>query len=133
MDFSSSTVVVDSSRSPYAKLHPVAIENVHLEDAFWTPRQHVLQMVTLPSQYQMLEETGCIQNFLVASGKRRGRIRGPVFIDSDVYKWIEAVAFSIADKPNQGLRDLAQKVISQIIVRKTNMEKIYASRKMSVA
>jgi DUF1680 family protein len=110
----SSTFVVDTSRSPYAKLRPVTVESVHLEDDFWAPRLRILQEVTLPSQFQLLEETDRIFNFRRASGKEKGDFKGRVFNDSDVYKWLEAVAFSLANDFNRGLYDLAQQVIVDI-------------------
>ena len=64
-----SAVVVDTSRSPYARLRPVPLTAVTLTDDFWAPRQRVNREVTLPSQYRLLEETGRIDNFRRAAGK----------------------------------------------------------------
>jgi len=108
------TLVVDTSRSPFAKLRPVPVENVHLEDNFWAPRLEKLRKVTLPSQYQLLEETGRLFNFRRASGKEKGDFKGRVFNDSDVYKWLEAVAFSLANHFDQKLYDLAQQAIADV-------------------
>jgi len=109
------TFVVDTSRSPYAKLRPVPIESVHLEDAFWAPYLRVLREVTLLSQYQLCEETGRIFNFRRAAGKETGDFQGLFFNDSDVYKWVEAVAFSLASVPDQKLQDLARQAIAHIV------------------
>ena len=92
------TFVVDTSKSPYAKLRPVPIENVHLEDSFWSPRISIIHEETLLSQYRIFEETGRIFNFQRASGKKKGEFKGLYFNDSDVYKWVEAVAFALANK-----------------------------------
>ncbi|MEM3478864.1 MAG: glycoside hydrolase family 127 protein [Candidatus Bathyarchaeia archaeon] len=109
------TNVVDTTRSPYALLRPVPIEKVHLEDAFWAPRLKLVQEVTLPSQYRLLEETGRIFNFRRASGKEKGDFRGLYFNDSDVYKWIEASAFSYAYNPDDRVLSMAMSVIDEVV------------------
>ncbi|MFB0503459.1 MAG: beta-L-arabinofuranosidase domain-containing protein, partial [Candidatus Bathyarchaeia archaeon] len=112
---SSRTFVVDTSRSPFAKLRPVPIEAVHLQDDFWAPRLRKLQEVTLPTQYELCEETGRIANFQRAAGKEEIDFQGLYFNDSDVYKWVEAAAFSLASSPDQKLQDIAQMVIAHIV------------------
>ncbi|MFA0774143.1 MAG: hypothetical protein KEFWMYNX_002179, partial [Candidatus Fervidibacter sp.] len=42
------SVVVDTSKSPHAKLRPVPIRAVKLRDRFWQPRLVALQEITLP-------------------------------------------------------------------------------------
>jgi len=106
--------VVDTSRSPFAKLRPVPVESVHLEDDFWAPRLRILREVTLPAQYRLLEETGRIFNFRRAAGKQKGDFKGLFFNDTDLYKWLEAAAFSLASAFDQKLYDLAQQAIADI-------------------
>ena len=52
------TVVVDTSKSTNARLKPVPISAVKLTDDFLAPRLHINREVTLPPQFQLLEETG---------------------------------------------------------------------------
>jgi DUF1680 family protein len=114
VDVSGSTVIVDTNRSPFAKLRPVPIENVRLEDNFWAPRLKILQEVTLPSQCKLMYETGRIFNFQRASGKEKGSFQGLVFNDSDVYKWLEAAAFSYAYSQNKNLLAKAREIIDEV-------------------
>jgi len=109
------TFVADTTNSPYAKLHPIPIENVHLEDSFWAPRISMLSEKTLPDQYDIIEETGRLFNFRRASGKEKGEFRGFYFNDSDVYKWIEATAYSLATKRNDKLHRLTKQTILEIV------------------
>jgi DUF1680 family protein len=109
------TFVVDTRLSPYAKLRPAPIENVHLEDNFWAPRLRLLQEVTLPTQHKLCEETGRISNFKRAARKETGEFKGYFFNDSDIYKWIEATAFSMADKPSQELTQLVEQATDEIL------------------
>ncbi|MCD6089075.1 glycoside hydrolase family 127 protein [Candidatus Bathyarchaeota archaeon] len=107
--------IVDTSRSWYAKLRPVSISKVHLEDSFWAPRLKMLGEVTLPTQYQIFEETGYLFNFRRAAGKKTGDFQGRFFNDSDVYKWIEAVAFYLAYSYDEKLRSLVAHVIDDVV------------------
>ena len=107
--------IVDTSRSQYAKLRPVSISKVHLEDSFWAPRLKMLGEVTLPTQYQIFEETGYLFNFRRAAGKKTGDFQGRFFNDSDVYKWIEAVAFYLAYSYDEKLRSLVAHVIDDVV------------------
>jgi len=105
---------VDTSHSPYVKLRPVPIENVRLEDSFWAPRLRTLREVTLPAQHKLLEETGRLSNFRRAAVKEKGDFKGLFFNDSDIYKWVEAVGFSLASTFDTKLYALAVQVISDI-------------------
>jgi len=106
--------VVDTSNSPFAKLRPVPVENVHLEDSFWAPRRKTLRRVTLQKQHQIIEETGRLFVFRRAAGKEKGDFKGLFFNDSDIYKWLEAVSFSLASASDEQLYVLAKEVIATI-------------------
>ncbi len=106
--------VVDTSRSPYAKLRPVPVGATRLEDDFWAPRLELLRKVTLPSQHRLLEETERMFNFRRASGRAEGEFIGFYFNDSDVYKWLEAVGFAQAFSHDKNLWDMAQGVIKEV-------------------
>lgn len=108
------SVVVDTTKSPYAKLRPVPIGAVKLKDRFWHPRLIALQEVTLPTQYDLMEQTGRIDNFRRVAGKVKGEFRGLYFNDSDVYKWVEAAAWSLAVQPNERVAQLMERVIDEI-------------------
>jgi DUF1680 family protein len=92
LDSAQRAQVVDTSGSPYARLHPLPLDAVNLADDFWGPRRRINREVTLPSQYRHLEDTGRLDNFRCASGKTDGEYQGIYFNDSYVYKWLEAAA-----------------------------------------
>src|SRR5579871_829364 len=110
----SSRPVVDMTRSPHARLRPAPLTAFRLEDAFWAPRLAVNREVTLPAQQRQCEETGRIDNFRRASGKKQGEFQGIYFNDSDVYKWAEAAAFSLATHPDPRLEADLDAVIAEI-------------------
>jgi len=63
LDSSPRPPIVDTSRSPHARLRPLPLDAVNLADDFWEPRRRINRDVTLPSQYSHLEDTGSLDNF----------------------------------------------------------------------
>jgi len=108
-------LVVDTSRSPFSKLAPVPVGSVRLEGDFWARWMEVLINVTLPSQYELLEETGRIDNFRRASGKVKAPFREPVWNDSDVYKWVEAASWALAYEFSAPLKEAVDRVVAEIV------------------
>ncbi len=100
---------------PYARWHQLPLEAVRLTGGFWASRQDINRRVTLPHGYRMLEQTGTLDNFRVAAGLKQGSYRGKmVFLDSDVYKWLEAVAYELQANPDPALRQQADEVIELV-------------------
>jgi uncharacterized protein len=109
------SVVIDTSRSKHARLSSVPVGAVELTGSFWGERRRVLREVTLPAMYSRLEETGRIDNFRRASGKRPDLpYQGAEYNDSDVYKWVEAAAWTLAGGPDPRLEGLVDGVIDEI-------------------
>jgi DUF1680 family protein len=107
-------VVVDTSKSPNAMLCPMPIDRVRLSDSFWEPRREINRTVTLPSQHQHCEDTHRIDNFRIASGRKSGPFVGIYFNDSDVYKWLEASASSLATHPDPNLAKMVDATVDEI-------------------
>jgi DUF1680 family protein len=114
MTCAASGAVVDTSRSPHCRLRPVPLTAVRLEDEFWAPRLRTNREVTLPGQYEQCEQTGRIDNFRRASGKKQIDFQGIYFNDSDVYKWVEAASFSLATHPDPRLQQMLDTVVQEI-------------------
>ena len=108
--------VVDTSNSPYAQLRPVPLGSVTLSDPFWAPRRRVNAETTLPSQFRHLEETDRLNNFRRAAGKLDAPFVGLYFNDSDVYKWLEAAAWTLAEGPTGSNQELEGMVDTAIAV-----------------
>jgi DUF1680 family protein len=88
---------------------------VTLADDFWGPRRRLNHEVVLPAQYQQLEETGRVDNLRRAGGLKTGiPFQGYYYNDSDVYKWLEAVAWTLAEGPDAELECMAEEVITAI-------------------
>jgi DUF1680 family protein len=85
-----------------------------LMDTFWAPRRRINREVTLPEQYQLCESTGRIDNFRRAAGNPAIPFTGRFFNDSDLYKWLEAAAWTLATDDDPRLRALVAQAIAVI-------------------
>ena len=88
--------VLDLNHSLNARLHPVPVQAVHLGEGFWSSRRKVTTERSLPTMLALLEEHGVVDNFRRLSGRKNVPRKGPLYTDSDLYKWIEAASWAIA-------------------------------------
>jgi uncharacterized protein len=107
-------VVVDTSKSRYSRLRPLPLSDVRLLDDLLEPRRRVNHETTLPSQYDLLEQTGRLDNFRRAAGKIDVPFSGVYFNDSDVYKWLEAAAWTLASDRDPELERMVNVAIGEI-------------------
>ena len=106
--------VVDTRRSPWTRHHPLPLHDVTLDGSFWGERLATIRRVTLRQQHTACEESGRIDNFRIASGKRQGEFQGRFYNDSDLYKWLEAASFALATAPDPGLAALVEQGVAEI-------------------
>lgn len=93
------------------RLRPISFAQVAIEDAFWAPRQQTNTRATLPHLFAELERAGNIPNLrLAAEGAREG-YQGPVYMDSDLYKALEAAAYVLHTHPDDPIRAKVDEVI----------------------
>lgn len=95
-------------------LKAVPLKNVEINDRFWAPRQETLRKVTIPHLFKMLEKAGNINNFRLAKDKATEGYSGPFWMDSDLYKAIEAAAYVLAKNPDPLLEKQMDELISLI-------------------
>lgn len=90
-----------------AATHPLPLSHVRITRGFWAERQRVNRTASIPLGSGRLREAGNLENLQVAADPtgRRGpdHYHGPVFMDSDVHKWLEAVCWEIAREPSDEL------------------------------
>lgn len=84
----------------------------------WQHYQNIVKERVIPYQWQALndqlvdtEPSHGIENFRLAAGLTEGTYYGMVFQDSDVYKWLESVAYSLRNHPDPSLEAQADDVI----------------------
>lgn len=106
-----SAVIVDTGPSAYTRLRPTGVGDVRLADPIWEPRRSMTASQTIPEQYALLESTDRLNNFRRAAGDLDGDFVGRYFNDSDVYKWLEAAAWTLAVADDPDLDALVDEVI----------------------
>lgn len=104
-------------------LVPVSWKDVQIEEnSFWGSRLKINRNITLSQQYEQLIKAGYIDNFQRVSDKKKGGYRGNFpFLDSDVYKWLEACFYSLANFPDKNLERKIEKLI-EIITNAQNSD-----------
>jgi DUF1680 family protein len=105
---------VDTTASPYARLHTLPLDAVTIGEGFWQSWQTTNGQASLRHGYHQLEKFGNFHNLLLAAGRASGEYRTPVFMDSDVYKWLEAVGYELARRPDPELKQMAEYAIGLV-------------------
>ncbi len=96
------------------KLYPLEYSHVKITDPFWKERMDKVATSTLNTCILYTEtKTGRIRNFEKAA-KRSGKHEGIYFDDSDVYKALEAMAYSLRNHPDPALEKKADEWIDKI-------------------
>lgn len=102
-------------------IRAVPLSRVTIRDGFWSPRQKLMTDVTIPYMEKILrdevpgaEKSHAISNFRMAAGEETGTFYGMVFQDSDVAKWLEAAAYSLALKDDPALSKSVDEVVALI-------------------
>lgn len=99
---------------PEYPIQPVAFTEVNVTDAFWAPRIETNRTVTIPTSFKRCEETGRVDNFVKAAGKMEGDFSGPRYNDTDVYKTIEAAAYSLTVRPDPSMDKYLDELAAKI-------------------
>lgn len=102
-------------------LREIRVKDIKIRDSFWSQKQELVTDVVIPYQEKILrdeipgaEKSHAIENFRIAAGLAEGEFYGMVFQDSDVAKWLEGVAYSLAIKPDAELEGRADDIINMI-------------------
>lgn len=90
----------------------VPFSDVRVTGGFWKNKQDLVREVTIRAVYDRFKETGRIDAFRF--DPEGTGIQPHVFWDSDVAKWIESVAYLIAEKPDPALEAMADEIIGEI-------------------
>ena len=106
------------------KMEPVNFSQVTITDQFWKPRLETHAATTLGVCIEQCEHaTHRVRNFAIAAGVIPGKFEGLVYDDSDLYKMIEGVAYSLKNQDNPTLEAKIDTIIDYI--SKAQMEDGY--------
>lgn len=104
------------------RLADISLKNIKITDKFWNKYRSLVKDVIIPYQWDTLndnvpdaEPSHCIENFRIAAGEKTGEFAGAVFQDTDVAKWLEAVAYVLESQGrDEKLEKLADDTIDLI-------------------
>lgn len=97
------------------KMESVNFSQVEIQDNFWKPVMNKVTNVTIPVCIEQTEvKTPRIRNFEKVAAKKGEKHEGIYFDDSDVYKALEAIAYSLKNQPDPVLEKKADEWIGKI-------------------
>ncbi|MCT9621603.1 glycoside hydrolase family 127 protein [Curtobacterium sp. C2H10] len=91
-------------------LRPLPTGDARITGGFWALRQERNGRDAVRGGYALLEAAGNFRNLRIAAGLEEGDATGPIFMDSDVTKWLEAVAWEYGRAPAEDLLELQREV-----------------------
>jgi DUF1680 family protein len=104
-----------SAQASIQKYQNVPFSNVQINDQFWKPKIEKVSTVTIPVCIdQTAVKTPRIRNFEIAAHRRKGEFEGIFYDDSDVYKALEAIAYSLKNHPDTAMERIADEWIDVI-------------------
>lgn len=104
-----------SAQLPTRKIEPVSFSQVTITDAFWKPTLDKVATTTLQACiYQTEVKTPRIRNFEKVARGTNEKHEGIFYDDSDVFKALEAIAYSLKNHPNPALETKADEWIDKI-------------------
>lgn len=99
----------------------ISLKQISINKGFWSYYIKLIKDAMIPYQWEALndrvpnaEPSHVIKNFKIAAGEIQGEFAGMVFQDSDLYKWLEAVSYSLIVFPDTELEKTADEVIDLI-------------------
>jgi uncharacterized protein len=117
----SSDAAVRPTPSAIATLHPLGAGDVRVTGGFWGERLQVNRERTIPHGFDQLRLAGNMANFQLAAGAHGryqaiGEAFGVIFpfLDTDVYKWLEAVGWELGRAPDPSLAAMADEAIGLV-------------------
>ena len=99
----------------------IDLKNIRITDSLFGSYVKQVSEKIIPYQWKILndqlegaDKTYCIENFRIAAGELEGTRKGVVFQDTDLYKWLESVAYTIAGGKGEQFESLADEVIELV-------------------
>lgn len=102
-------------QSNLVKIEPISFSKVVITDHFWKPKLQIVATKTLNACiYQTETATPRLRNFQKVARKKGEKHEGIFYDDSDVFKALEAIAYSLKNNPDSALERKADEWIDII-------------------
>jgi hypothetical protein len=113
---------VQPSSTATGPFRPLGLRDVRITGGFWSERLSVNRDRTIPHGYAQLQAVGTLHNFRLAADLATHGYRalgmmfeGPFpFLDSDVYKWLEAAGWELGREWDDGIASAADEAIDLV-------------------
>lgn len=99
----------------------ISLRKIKIKDSFWTDKIDLVRNVVIPYQWEVLNDrvndaapSHAIKNLKIAAGLIEGEFYGFFFQDTDLAKWLEAVAYTLSTHPDAQLEKLADDAIELV-------------------
>ena len=109
--------VVLAQQSEPHHLTPIRIQDVKIDDSFWSPKIKVWRDVTIDDCFTKFENDrgGAINNFDLVNDGRTGRHAGPEWYDGLIYEMIRGSADFLAAQQDEALESRINGYIHRIV------------------
>ena len=108
-------VFVVAGQEKLLQYEPVNFSQVSITDRFWKPKMDKVATTTLEACiYQTEVKTPRIRNFEKVARKQGEKHEGIFYDDSDVFKALEAIAYSLKNRPDKSREAKADEWIDKI-------------------
>ncbi|MBS1906461.1 MAG: glycoside hydrolase family 127 protein [Actinobacteria bacterium] len=109
------TAIIAPVAPSRGRLRPLGIDEVRITDGFWAERQRINGDATLAHIEGRLESEGWLGNFdRAAAGTLPEGRRGREFSDSEVYKYLEALAWEIGRTDDDALETRFRTIVARV-------------------
>ena len=88
---------------------------VTIPSGFWAQRREINVDQEHPHHARSAGGQRPHGQFSAAGGKSNAPQNGPVYSDSDIYKWTEAVGFALQSGDHAELRAVTEKMINEVV------------------
>ena len=102
---------ISTKNSAHSHLKTVPLKKIWVNAGFWSHRQTIIRQTSLRHAFRKLEDSGNFNNLKLAAGSGQGRYCEPFFMDSDIYKWLEALSYELSNQPDPELEAMADQAI----------------------
>lgn len=89
-------------------VRPLGISDVEITGGPWARWQRVNRKTSVPLAMEQLDRAGNFHNLRLVTGEAEGEYRGPQFMDSDLYKTLEAVGWELGRTSDDASSTLAE-------------------------
>jgi DUF1680 family protein len=121
IDTSTALSAVLPTSGAIGRFRPLDARHVRLTGGFWADRLSTNRERTIPHGFEQLTEAGTLHNLRLAAGEKGtyqalGRMfeQPYPFLDSDVYKWLEAVGWELGRGEDERLAAMATEAIDLV-------------------